>query len=66
MMSLPLSAEYERKKQRLQHELCMDYRHYVGQVTVTYLFTCLLMIVLHAAVWCQFFYGIGARLVLQR
>ncbi|XP_028272507.1 centrosome and spindle pole associated protein 1-like isoform X2 [Parambassis ranga] len=31
MMSLPHSAEYERKKQRLQHELCMDYRNYVGQ-----------------------------------
>ncbi|XP_040030485.2 centrosome and spindle pole-associated protein 1 isoform X2 [Gasterosteus aculeatus] len=28
---LPLGVEYERKKQRLQHELCMDYRRYMTQ-----------------------------------
>uniref|UniRef100_A0A3Q2W9W9 Uncharacterized protein n=1 Tax=Haplochromis burtoni TaxID=8153 RepID=A0A3Q2W9W9_HAPBU len=26
---LPLGVEYERKKQRLQHELRMDYRRYM-------------------------------------
>lgn len=34
-MGLPLGVEYERKKQRLQHELRMDYRRYMAQVTVT-------------------------------
>lgn len=38
-VGLPLGVEYERKKQRLQHELRMDYRRYMAQVTVTYLFT---------------------------
>ncbi|XP_068451594.1 centrosome and spindle pole-associated protein 1-like isoform X2 [Clinocottus analis] len=28
---LPLGVEYERKKQRLQHELRMDYRRYMAQ-----------------------------------
>lgn len=31
----PLGVEYERKKQRLQHELCMDYRCYMAQVIVS-------------------------------
>lgn len=35
-MGLPLGVEYERKKQRLQHELRMDYRRYMAQVTVTH------------------------------
>lgn len=35
-MGLPLGVEYERKKQRLQHELRMDYRRYTTQVTVTH------------------------------
>ncbi|XP_069026929.1 centrosome and spindle pole associated protein 1-like isoform X5 [Embiotoca jacksoni] len=30
-VGLPLGEEYERKKQRLQHELRMDYRRYVAQ-----------------------------------
>uniref|UniRef100_A0AAQ4NSB4 Uncharacterized protein n=1 Tax=Gasterosteus aculeatus aculeatus TaxID=481459 RepID=A0AAQ4NSB4_GASAC len=30
---LPLGVEYERKKQRLQHELCMDYRRYMTQTS---------------------------------
>ncbi|KAF3837942.1 hypothetical protein F7725_009710 [Dissostichus mawsoni] len=30
-MGLPLGVEYERKKQRLQHELRMDYRRYMAQ-----------------------------------
>uniref|UniRef100_A0A3Q0SYL9 Centrosome and spindle pole associated protein 1a n=1 Tax=Amphilophus citrinellus TaxID=61819 RepID=A0A3Q0SYL9_AMPCI len=30
---LPLGVEYERKKQRLQQELRMDYRRYMAQVT---------------------------------
>lgn len=34
-MGLPLGVEYERKKQRLRHELRMDYRRYMAQVTVT-------------------------------
>lgn len=34
-VGLPLGVEYERKKQRLQHELRMDYRRYMAQVTVT-------------------------------
>lgn len=34
-MGLPLGVEYERKKQRLQHELRMDYRRYMAQVTDT-------------------------------
>lgn len=33
-MGLPLGIEYERKKQRLQQELRMDYRHYMAQVTL--------------------------------
>lgn len=32
-MALPLGIEYERKKQKLQQELRMDYRHYMAQVT---------------------------------
>lgn len=32
-MGLPLGIEYERKKQKLQQELRMDYRHYMAQVT---------------------------------
>ncbi|CAB1453899.1 unnamed protein product [Pleuronectes platessa] len=28
---LPLGVEYERKKQRLQHELRLDFRHYMAQ-----------------------------------
>lgn len=35
-MGLPLGVEYERKKQRLQHELRMDYRRYMTRVTVTH------------------------------
>uniref|UniRef100_A0A671X1V6 Uncharacterized protein n=1 Tax=Sparus aurata TaxID=8175 RepID=A0A671X1V6_SPAAU len=35
-VGLPLGVEYERKKQRLQHELRMDYRRYMAQVTVTH------------------------------
>uniref|UniRef100_A0A1A8FK59 Centrosome and spindle pole associated protein 1 n=1 Tax=Nothobranchius korthausae TaxID=1143690 RepID=A0A1A8FK59_9TELE len=31
-VGLPLGLEYERKKQRLQHELKMDYRRYMAQV----------------------------------
>lgn len=31
MVGLPLGVEYERKKQRLQQELRMDYRRYVAQ-----------------------------------
>ncbi|KAM9376178.1 centrosome and spindle pole-associated protein 1-like [Pholidichthys leucotaenia] len=31
-MGLPLGIEYERKKQRLQRELHMDYRRYVAQI----------------------------------
>uniref|UniRef100_A0A3Q2ZZF2 Uncharacterized protein n=1 Tax=Kryptolebias marmoratus TaxID=37003 RepID=A0A3Q2ZZF2_KRYMA len=27
---LPLGVEYEKKKQRLQHELRMDYRRYMA------------------------------------
>lgn len=34
-VGLPLGLEYEKKKQRLQHELRMDYRRYMAQVTVT-------------------------------
>lgn len=34
-VGLPLGVDYERKKQRLQHELRMDYRRYMAQVTVT-------------------------------
>lgn len=34
-VGLPLGVEYERKKQRLQHELRMDYRRYMAQVTDT-------------------------------
>ncbi|XP_070692820.1 centrosome and spindle pole-associated protein 1-like isoform X2 [Pempheris klunzingeri] len=30
-VGLPLGVEYERKKQRLQHELRMDYRRYMAQ-----------------------------------
>ncbi|KAM7417115.1 hypothetical protein PAMA_016971 [Pampus argenteus] len=30
-VGLPLGLEYERKKQRLQHELRMDYRRYMAQ-----------------------------------
>ncbi|XP_034399820.1 centrosome and spindle pole-associated protein 1-like isoform X2 [Cyclopterus lumpus] len=30
-VGLPLGIEYERKKQRLQHELRMDYRRYMAQ-----------------------------------
>ncbi|XP_034453336.1 centrosome and spindle pole-associated protein 1-like isoform X4 [Hippoglossus hippoglossus] len=30
-LGLPLGVEYERKKQRLQHELRLDYRHYMAQ-----------------------------------
>ncbi|XP_045885845.1 centrosome and spindle pole associated protein 1-like isoform X2 [Micropterus dolomieu] len=30
-VALPLGVEYERKKQRLQHELRMDYRRYMAQ-----------------------------------
>uniref|UniRef100_A0A3B5R9Z9 Centrosome and spindle pole associated protein 1a n=1 Tax=Xiphophorus maculatus TaxID=8083 RepID=A0A3B5R9Z9_XIPMA len=30
-MRLPLGAEYEKKKHRLQHELRMDYRRYMAQ-----------------------------------
>ncbi|KAA8589140.1 hypothetical protein FQN60_010485 [Etheostoma spectabile] len=30
-VGLPLGVEYERKKQRLQHELRMDYRRYTAQ-----------------------------------
>ncbi|XP_075904204.1 centrosome and spindle pole-associated protein 1 isoform X2 [Nelusetta ayraudi] len=30
-MGLPLGIEYERKKQKLQQELRMDYRHYMAQ-----------------------------------
>ncbi|XP_029368386.1 centrosome and spindle pole-associated protein 1-like isoform X2 [Echeneis naucrates] len=30
-VGLPLGMEYERKKQRLQHELRMDYRRYMAQ-----------------------------------
>ncbi|CAJ1057942.1 centrosome and spindle pole associated protein 1-like isoform X1 [Xyrichtys novacula] len=30
-LGLPLGVEYERKKQRLQHELRMDYRRYMAQ-----------------------------------
>nr|XP_019942477.1 PREDICTED: centrosome and spindle pole-associated protein 1 [Paralichthys olivaceus] len=30
-LGLPLGVEYERKKQRLQHELRMDYRQYMAQ-----------------------------------
>lgn len=33
-VGLPLGVEYERKKQRLQQELRMDYRRYMAQVTV--------------------------------
>lgn len=33
-VGLPLGIEYEKKKQRLRHELRMDYRHYMVQVTV--------------------------------
>lgn len=32
-MALPLGIEYERKKQKLQQELRMDYRQYIEQVT---------------------------------
>lgn len=44
-MGLPLGIEYERKKQRLQQELRMDYRHYMAQVTLrhdllTHVFVC--------------------------
>lgn len=39
-VGLPLGVEYERKKQRLQQELRMDYRRYMAQVTVRlHLFT---------------------------
>ncbi|KAF7657308.1 hypothetical protein LDENG_00028880, partial [Lucifuga dentata] len=31
IVGLPLGVEYERKKQRLQHELRMDYRRYMTQ-----------------------------------
>ncbi|XP_043982140.1 uncharacterized protein LOC122836583 isoform X1 [Gambusia affinis] len=31
-VGLPLGAEYEKKKHRLQHELRMDYRRYMAQV----------------------------------
>ncbi|XP_014822469.1 PREDICTED: centrosome and spindle pole-associated protein 1-like isoform X1 [Poecilia mexicana] len=31
-VGLPLGAEYEKKKHRLQHELRMDYRRYVAQL----------------------------------
>ncbi|XP_068570311.1 centrosome and spindle pole-associated protein 1-like isoform X2 [Cebidichthys violaceus] len=31
IVGLPLGVEYERKKQRLQHELRMDYRRYMAQ-----------------------------------
>lgn len=33
-VGLPLGVEYERKKQRLQQELRLDYRRYMAQVTV--------------------------------
>lgn len=32
-VGLPLGLEYEKKKQRLQRELRMDYRHYIAQKT---------------------------------
>uniref|UniRef100_UPI003AAFF8AA centrosome and spindle pole-associated protein 1-like isoform X2 n=1 Tax=Centroberyx gerrardi TaxID=166262 RepID=UPI003AAFF8AA len=35
-VGLPLGVDYERKKQRLQHELRMDYRRYMAQVTDTH------------------------------
>ncbi|KAF0039704.1 hypothetical protein F2P81_007939 [Scophthalmus maximus] len=31
-VGLPLGVEYERKKQRLQHELRMDFRHFMAQL----------------------------------
>ncbi|XP_077434581.1 centrosome and spindle pole-associated protein 1-like isoform X2 [Vanacampus margaritifer] len=31
IVGLPLGVEYEKKKKRLQHELRMDYRHYIAQ-----------------------------------
>ncbi|XP_048867881.1 centrosome and spindle pole-associated protein 1-like [Brienomyrus brachyistius] len=34
-LSLPLGEEYERKKQRLQQELRLDYRRYMAQVKPT-------------------------------
>uniref|UniRef100_A0A3B3VG99 Uncharacterized protein n=1 Tax=Poecilia latipinna TaxID=48699 RepID=A0A3B3VG99_9TELE len=34
-VGLPLGAEYEKKKHRLQHELRMDYRRYMAQVTAS-------------------------------
>lgn len=44
-VGLPLGVEYERKKQRLQHELRMDYRRYMAQVTDTDLpvYSCVLL-----------------------
>lgn len=39
-VGLPLGVEYEKKKKRLQHELRMDYRRYMAQVTVA----CLIML----------------------
>uniref|UniRef100_A0A3B3ZKX4 Uncharacterized protein n=1 Tax=Periophthalmus magnuspinnatus TaxID=409849 RepID=A0A3B3ZKX4_9GOBI len=33
-VGLPLGLEYEKKKQKLQQELRMDYRHYITQVTL--------------------------------
>lgn len=39
-VGLPLGVEYERKKQRLQQELRMDYRRYMAQVTVGLLPVC--------------------------
>lgn len=33
-LSLPLGEDYERKKQKLQQELRLDYRRYVAQVII--------------------------------
>lgn len=39
-VGLPLGVEYEKKKQRLQHELRMDFRRHMGQVTFHTHLTC--------------------------